>query len=104
MRPNEKAILRDSKGEHLTTLTPDEIKCYELRAQRGEVLRSVKFKKGRHYIVFRLKEVLSFLCRPSDSRNSSCALTKADSEGLAGIGKVTRERVERWIGWGLIGA
>ena len=103
MRPNEKAILRDSKGEHLTTLTPDEIKCYELRAQRGEVLRSVKFKKGRHYIVFRLKEVQPPV-PPSDSRNSSCALTKADSEGLAGIGKVTRERVERWIGWGLIGA
>lgn len=98
-----RAVLRNVKGEHLTTLTPDEIDMYEHLAERGKVHRAQKMKKGRLIVIFRLTEIPQPEVDPSFSQDSSCSLTDADSQAIAGcFGEITRGQRERWIGWGLM--
>jgi hypothetical protein len=98
-----RAVLRNVKGEHLTTLTPDEIEMYEHLAEQGKVHRAQKMKKGRLIVIFRLTEVSQPQADPSFSPESSCSLTDNDSFAIAGCyGEITRGQRERWMGWGLV--
>jgi hypothetical protein len=101
-----RAVLRNVKGEHLTTLSLDEIEMYEHLAEQGKVHRAQKMKKGRLILIFRLTEVPQPEVAPSFSQDSSCSLTDADSFGLAARHSAEqstpRRLLERWIGWGLL--
>jgi hypothetical protein len=98
-----RAVLRNVKGEHLCTLTPDEIQMYEALAEEGKVHRAQKMKKGRLILIFRLTEIPHPDVDPSFSSESSCSLTEGDSQAIAGcFGEITRGQRERWMGWGLV--
>ena len=100
-----RAVLRNALGEHMQTLTGDEIDSYEFLAERGEVIRSLKLKKGRTQIIFRLKAPKEPPVEPSNSGSSDCSLSENDSRAIAGLyEEPTRRQIERWLGWGLIGA
>lgn len=96
-----KASLRNSKGEHLFSLNPDEIDYYSLLAERGIVVRSLQAKKGRRHIIFRLKEILPYI-EPSKSKASATSLTRSDMEALLDLSQISLKKLERLIGWGLI--
>lgn len=88
----------------METLEQSEIECYEFLAERGEVDRFLKLKKGRPVIIFRLKAPQQPI-NPSASRNDDCSLSENDSRAIAGLyEEPTRRQIERWLGWGLIGA
>jgi hypothetical protein len=98
-----RAVLRNALGEHLETLDPGEIECYEFLAERGEVIRSQKMKKGKLQIIFRLKAPKEPPVDPSSSRNSDCSLSENDARAIAGLfAEPTRRQIERWLGWGLL--
>ena len=89
----------------MQTLTGDEIESYEFLAERGEVIRSLKMKKGRELIIFRLKAPKEPPVEPSSSGNSACSLSEYDSRAIAGLfEQISRMQIERWLGWGLIGS
>ena len=103
MSSNDRAILRDSNGNHLQDLNADEQAAQEWLAERGEVIRSQKMKKGRLVIIFRLKAPKEPPVEPSSSSNSDCSLSENDSRAIAGLfEEPTRRQIERWLGWGLI--
>ncbi len=98
-----RAVLRNAHGEHLRTLTPDEVEFYSRRAEAGELIKSRTTRKGRVYLVFRLKPACPPAPEPSKSPESSASLTRSDMAGLAGeLGPVSRRMIERWIGFGLL--
>lgn len=87
----------------MQTLSEDEIESYEFLAERGEIIRSLKMKKGRPLIIFRLKAPKDPPIEPSNSSNSACSLSEHDSRAFAGLfDKISRTQIERWLGWGLL--
>jgi len=89
----------------MQTLAEDEIESYEFLAERGEVIRCLKMKKGRELIIFRLKAPKDPPVEPSNSGNSDSSLSEHDAHAIAGLfDKISRTQIERWLGWGLIGS
>ena len=103
MPANTRAVLRNCHGDHMQALNAEEIESYEFLAERGEIIRSTKMKKGRLCIIFRLLPPELPAVKPSESDNSQCSLTDGDELAFAGVrGPVTIRQIERWLGWGLI--
>jgi hypothetical protein len=98
----DNAILHDSNGYLLQAhLDPEEIAALEWLAERNQVRRFLKSKKGRKTAIFRLLAPPEPPPDPSSSKVTDCSLTDADMRQLA-LGDFTRRRIERWQGWGLL--
>ena len=102
-----RAVLHNAEGVQIASLSDAEVACFEFRANRGEVERFTKRKKGRTVLVFQLRD--SPLRADRRARTDGpmrlgtpAALTNRDSEGIAGCGNPSRAQVERWFGWGLL--
>jgi len=97
----DNAILRDANGNLLQThLNPEEIAALEWLAERNQVRRFLKCKKGRKTAVFQLLPPPEPPVAPSSSRATDCSLTDRDAK-LFAQGFRTRTLRERWAGWGL---
>lgn len=108
MPQTERAVLRNCHGEHMVELPAEEVEYYSLLAEQGEVDRFIQMKKGKRTLIFKLKVPPAENSDPSQSKNSSCSLTRSDMDGLASMQfseeRISRFQIERWIGYGLIPA
>lgn len=103
-----RGVLRNAEGEHMMTLTADEIEAYRFLAEQGKVKRFMKIKKGRPTMIFQLKPLPPPIPEPSKSLDTACSLTPSDMNGLASMAfsetRITRFQLERWAGYGLLSA